>query len=69
MLTVNAYPIAQKYLKGKEQKDKDEGGEQYGQASNSPGTLTRNIARCEEAERDTNKRGTQTERIPKDQVP
>ena len=52
MSTVIAYPNARKYQKGKEQKDKGEGREQYGQAPPSPRTATSDIAKCGEAVRD-----------------
>ena len=54
MLTVTANSSKRKYLKGRDQKDKGKGGEQYGQASDSSGTIASDIARCEEKERNTN---------------
>ena len=68
MSTVTAYSGTLKYLKGKEQEDKGEGGEQAGQASDVPKTIASDIARCEESERDSKNKGTHTERIPHDRV-
>ena len=53
LLIVQQIQTTEKYLKGRGQKDQGKGEEQWGHASDSPGTIASAIARCEETDGDT----------------